>query len=62
VVMTNGGPADTTQTVATYIFTQAFRRLDFGYASAIAVVLLVLLLAYSLCILYLRQRLLASRS
>ena len=62
VVMTNGGPADTTQTVATYIFTQAFRRLDFGYASAIAVVLLLLLLAYSLCILYLRQRLLASRS
>lgn len=62
VVMTNGGPADTTQTVATYIFTQAFRRLDFGYASAIAVVLLALLLAYSLCILYLRQRLLGSRT
>lgn len=61
VVMTNGGPADTTQTVATYIFTLAFRRLDFGYASAVAVVLLGLLLAYSLCILYLRQRLLAAR-
>jgi multiple sugar transport system permease protein len=61
VVMTNGGPADTTQTVATYIFTQAFRRLDFGYASALAVVLLALLLAYSLCILYLRQRLLTAR-
>jgi multiple sugar transport system permease protein len=62
VVMTGGGPADTTQTVATYIFTQAFRRLDFGYASAIAVVLLLLLLAYSLCILYLRQRLLVGRA
>ena len=36
VVMTNGGPADRTQIVASYIFTQAFRRLDFGYASAIA--------------------------
>ena len=41
VVMTNGGPADSTQIVASYIFTQAFRRLDFGYASAIAAVLLV---------------------
>ena len=47
IVMTNGGPADRTQIVASYIFTQAFRRLDFGYASAIALVLLVLLLAYS---------------
>ena len=45
IVMTNGGPADSTQTVASYIFTAAFRRLDFGYASAIATVLLLLLLA-----------------
>jgi multiple sugar transport system permease protein len=42
VVMTNGGPADSTQTVASYIFTIAFRRLDFGYASSIAAVLLML--------------------
>lgn len=55
VVMTNGGPADRTQIVASYIFTQAFKRLDFGYASAIALVLLVLLLAYSLLIVLLRQ-------
>ncbi len=48
VVMTSGGPADRTQIVASYIFTQAFRRLDFGYASAIALVLLVLQLAYSM--------------
>lgn len=40
IVMTNGGPADRTQIVASYIFTQAFKRLDFGYASAIALVLL----------------------
>lgn len=55
IVMTNGGPADSTQIVASYIFTQAFRRLDFGYASAIALVLLVLLLIYSLLIVLLRQ-------
>ncbi|WBU63925.1 carbohydrate ABC transporter permease [Paracoccus aerodenitrificans] len=57
IVMTNGGPADRTQTVASYIFTQAFTRLDFGYASAVALVLLALLLAYSLVILILRQKL-----
>lgn len=58
IVMTNGGPADRTQIVASYIFTQAFKRLDFGYASAIALVLLVLLLAYSMLIVLLRQSLL----
>ncbi|MBC2775399.1 sugar ABC transporter permease [Rhizobium sp. AQ_MP] len=58
IVMTNGGPADRTQIVASYIFTQAFRRLDFGYASAIALVLLVLLMAYSMLIVLLRQTLL----
>ena len=58
VVMTNGGPADSTQIVASYIFTQAFRRLDFGYASAIAAVLLALLLLYSLAIITLRRSLL----
>ncbi|MBO0663825.1 sugar ABC transporter permease [Jiella sp. MQZ9-1] len=59
VVMTNGGPADRTQIVASYIFTTAFRRLDFGYASAIAMVLLGLLMIYSLLIVILRQTLLA---
>jgi len=58
IVMTNGGPADQTQIVASYIFTQAFRRLDFGYASAIAMVLLILLLAYSFVIILLRQAML----
>jgi multiple sugar transport system permease protein len=58
VVMTNGGPADRTQIVASYIFTMAFKRLDFGYASAIALVLLALLLAYSMLIILLRQMLL----
>ena len=55
VVMTRGGPADSTQIVASYIFTQAFQRLDFGYASAIATVLLVLLLAYAFLIILLRH-------
>jgi multiple sugar transport system permease protein len=58
VVMTNGGPADRTQIVSSYIFTQAFKRLDFGYASAIALVLLIMLLVYSMLIVLLRQTLL----
>ncbi len=57
VVMTRGGPADSTQILASYIFTQAFQRLDFGYASAIAAVLLVLLLAYAMTVLVLRRAL-----
>ena len=57
VVMTRGGPADSTQIIASYIFTQAFQRLDFGYASAIAVVLLVLLLIYSAVLIVVRQKL-----
>lgn len=60
VVMTKGGPADSTQILASYIFTQAFQVLDFGYASAIAVVLLVILLLYSAVLIALRSRLMKS--
>lgn len=56
-VMTGGGPANSTQILSTYIFTTAFRRLDFGYASAIAVVLLVILLIYAVIVLWLRKKL-----
>jgi multiple sugar transport system permease protein len=58
VVMTKGGPADSTQILASYIFTQAFQRLDFGYASAVSVALLVLLLVYSGTLMLARARLL----
>lgn len=56
-VMTGGGPANSTQILSTYIFTTAFRKLDFGYASAIAVVLLLLLLAYAAVLLRMRKAL-----
>jgi multiple sugar transport system permease protein len=55
VVMTNGGPADHSQILASYIFTVAFKRLDFGYASAVALILLALLIVYAALILILRQ-------
>jgi multiple sugar transport system permease protein len=56
-VMTGGGPANSTQIVSTYIFTTAFRKLDFGYASAIAVALLGILLIYAVILLWLRKKL-----
>lgn len=60
VVMTRGGPADSTQIIASYIFTQAFIRLNFGYASAVATVLLLLLLLYTAIVLHMRKRLVAA--
>ncbi len=53
-VMTAGGPAGSTNTVATYIYVTAFKSLDKGYASAIAVLLLVLLLIYAALIIRMR--------
>ena len=57
-VMTQGGPAGSTNTIATYIYVSAFKALDKGYASAIAVLLLVLLILYALIIIQMRRRLL----
>lgn len=56
-VMTGGGPANSTQILSTYIFTTAFRRLDFGYASTVAVALLIILLVYAIVVLWLRKKL-----
>jgi multiple sugar transport system permease protein len=56
-IMTGGGPANSTQILSSFIFTTAFRRLDFGHASATAVVLLVLLMIYAAILLAVRSRL-----
>ena len=49
-VMTGGGPGGATQVVALYIYSNAMRYLDFGYASALIVVtFLLLILAVILC-------------
>ncbi len=49
-VLTGGGPANSTQTTAFYLITVAFTTNRFGYASAIAIFLLVVttVIAYSL--------------
>lgn len=56
-VMTGGGPANSTQILSTYIFTTAFRKLDFGYASTVAVALLLILLIYAAILLWMRKKL-----
>ncbi len=42
LVMTNGGPGTSTQLISFMIYEQAFVKYDFGYASAIAFILLIL--------------------
>jgi ABC-type sugar transport system permease subunit len=44
-IMTAGGPSHATETVATYVYTTAFRSLDVGYAQAMATILMVLIVA-----------------
>ena len=43
-VMTEGGPGHATETVATTVYATAFRSLDVGYAQAMAMILVVLIL------------------
>ena len=47
-VMTKGGPLDSTKTIVYYIYERAFENLDLGYASALAVVLLLVVMIFSL--------------
>ena len=47
-VMTKGGPLDSSKTIVYYIYERAFENLDLGYASAMAVVLLVIVMIFSL--------------
>jgi len=47
-VLTSGGPGIATQTLVMYSFVQSFRWFHFGYASALAVIMLAILSAISL--------------
>lgn len=47
-VMTKGGPLNSSKTIVYYIYERAFENLDLGYASAMAVVLLIIVMIFSL--------------
>jgi multiple sugar transport system permease protein len=46
-IMTQGGPEDSTHFYALYLFNRAWRYLDMGYASAMAWLLLVIVMAFT---------------
>lgn len=46
--MTKGGPLNSSKTIVYYIYERAFENLDLGFASAMAVVLLVIVMIFSL--------------
>jgi len=46
-LMTSGGPDHATMTVVYYIYEQAFEQFQFGYASAMALIFMVILIAIS---------------
>lgn len=46
-IMTKGGPGSSTYTLVYYVYTSAFKYYKFGYASAIAVILFLILLVFT---------------
>ena len=46
VIITNGGPANYSQTLPSYMYTKAFAAYDFGLASALGVILMIILVIY----------------
>lgn len=46
-VMTKGGPLNSSKTIVYYIYERAFENLDLGYASAMAVILLIIVMIFS---------------
>jgi multiple sugar transport system permease protein len=44
-VLTNGGPGDATRTVVMYLYQQGFQTFHMGYASSIALVLFLIVMA-----------------
>jgi raffinose/stachyose/melibiose transport system permease protein len=51
-IMTHGGPVNGSEVMATYMYRYGFVRFDLGYGSAVAIIMLVIALAFS--IVYLR--------
>ncbi len=56
MVMTSGGPNNSTQVLGTWLYRNGFVRNDFGYAAAIATVIFVITLAIALAQLWINRR------
>ena len=48
MVLTQGGPGDSTRSVAMYIYEKAFQRFDMGYAAAVSMTLFAIILVLTL--------------
>jgi raffinose/stachyose/melibiose transport system permease protein len=55
-IMTKGGPVNSSEMMATYMYRYAFIRFQLGYGSAVALVLLVFCLIFSVAYLWLNRR------
>lgn len=47
-IMTLGGPANSSATMATYLIDRGFKRYEFGYGSAVAVILFIICFVFAL--------------
>ena len=56
MVMTSGGPNNSTQVLGTWLYRNGFVRNDFGYAAAIATVIFVVTLGLALGQLYISRK------
>ncbi len=48
VIITDGGPANSSQTLPAYMYSKAFGSYDFGFAAALGVMLMIILGLYAL--------------
>ncbi len=55
-IMTRGGPVNASEMMATYMYRYAFIRFQLGYGSAVALVMLVFCLIFSVAYLWLNRR------
>lgn len=55
-IMTRGGPVNASEVMATYMYRYAFNRFQLGYGSAVALVMLVICLIFSVAYLRLSRR------
>jgi ABC-type sugar transport system permease subunit len=48
IVLTQGGPGDSSRSIVMYIYEQAFQRFDMGYAAALSMTLFVIIMILTL--------------